>query len=46
MKGTDRERIITYGTFPGHRGGGIFRMSVDAANSSVEDVKGVIESLE
>lgn len=43
---TGRERIIAYGTFPGHLGGGIFRMSVDAANSSVEDVKRVIESLE
>jgi hypothetical protein len=44
-KGTGRERIIAYGTFPGHRGGGIFRMSVDAANSSVEDVKRIIETL-
>jgi hypothetical protein len=45
-KGSKGERIIVYGTFPGHRGSGIFHMSVDAEKSSVEDVKRVIESLE
>jgi hypothetical protein len=45
-KETEQERIIVYGTFPGHLGTGIFMMNVAAENSSLEDVQQVIESLE